>query len=267
MKRSKNKIIVGLALIFVLIIMILISSLRKKPQEGGDYRIGILADDGVSMVTISPERQMINFLSLNPDSQLWIPEGMGWYRNEVIKKILVQEKRVDLINNILFYNFGFVADKIIILNQTDDWQSKLWLLLLRNNDLIKKTEVMAGDVDKNEAFLDKIMVRDFSETKVINDDLKLSVINSSEFDGLANFVTEKLERAGFSIISVTNGEESLEKCKILYGNGVTQTYSWQVLTNLFDCEEQKDSSLNEGEVEIYLDKNWAQMIKYSSYKK
>ena len=162
MKRNKNKIIVGLVLIFVLVIMILISSFKKKSQAGSDYRIGILAEDGISMVTISPERQMINFLSLNSDSQVWIPGGMGWYRNEVIKKILVQEKKTNLINEILFYNFGFVADRIINLNQTGDWQSKLWLLLLRNNDLIKKTEVMAGDVDKNEAFLDKIMVRDFS---------------------------------------------------------------------------------------------------------
>ena len=267
MKKNKNKIILGVGVILVLGVMILVSSFRKREEKGSDYRIGILADDGISMITISSERQMINFLSLEPNSLVWIPEGMGWYRNEVIKKILVQEKKTNLVNKILFYNFGFVADKTVVLNKTGDWQSRFWWLLLRNNDLIKKTEKMTGDVDKNEAFLDKIMVRDFSETKVINDDLKLSIINVSDFDGLANFVTEKLERAGFSVISVTNGEESLEKCKILYGGGVSQTYSWQMLTNLFDCENNEDSSLNEGEVEIYLDKNWAQMIKYSSYKK
>ena len=267
MKKSKYKIFFSFGLIFILAVMIVISLVRKRPENGSDYRIGILADDGVSMITISPERQMINFLRLEPDSQVWIPKGMGWYRNEVIKKILSQEKKTDLMKEILFYNFGFVADKVVVLNKTDDWQGKFWWRLVKNNDLIKKTEKLKGDVDKNEAFLDKIMVRDFAETKIIGDDLKLSVINSGKSDGLANFITEKLERAGFSVVSVTSGEENLNKCRISYGNGVDQTFSWKIIKELFDCDLSEDSSLNEGEVEIYLDENWAQMIKYSSYKK
>ena len=125
---------------------------------------------------------------------------------------------------------------------------------------------MEGDVDKNEAFLDKIMVRDFSETKVVNDDLKLSVINSSSVDGLAGFITKQLERSGFSVVSLTDGE-GLDRCKVLYGKGVNETFSGQVLKRLFDCDYAEDLSINEGEVEIYLGKNLAEMIKYPTYKK
>lgn len=267
MKKSKVKIIFGLVLILFLIGAVVFSSLKKQEEKGSDYKIGILADDGIAMVTISKERQMINFLSLSLESQVWIPGGMGWYRNQVIKKILVEEKKTDLMEDILFYNFGFVADKVVVLDQTGDWKGKFWWRLLRNNNLINKTEELTGDTDKNEVFLDKIMVRDFSETKVVNDDLKVSVINSSNLDGLANFITEKLERAGFSVVSVNNGDGILEKCKLLYGDGVKETFSWQVIENKFDCETAKDSSLNEGEVELYLDENLAQMIKYPTYEK
>lgn len=266
MKKNKNKIILGLVLMGFLVVVILVSFFKKKDGKGSDYKIGILADDGMAMVSISKERQMVNYLSMSPDSQIWIPGGMGWYRNEVIKKILLQEKKVNLVKDILFLNFGFVADKVLVINQTKGWQQKIWWQLFRNNNLIRKTEKMEGDVDKNEAFLDKIMPRDFSETKVVNDDLKLSIINSSGVDGLASFMTKQLERSGFSVVSVTDGE-ALDKCKLLYSQGVEETFSWQLLKNLFICDFVEDSSINEGEVEIYLDRSFAEVIKYPSYKK
>jgi hypothetical protein len=92
------------------------------------------------------------------------------------------------------------------------------------------------------------------------------VINSSNVDGLANFITKQLERAGFSVVSVTDGDD-LDKCKLAYGQGVEKTFSWKVLKGLFDCETERDSSLNEGEAELYLGENLAEVIKYPSYKK
>ncbi len=266
MRKNKFKIILALALIGFLIIVILISNFKKKDSQGSDYKIGILADNGVAMVSLSKERQMINYLSVSEDSQIWIPGGMGWYRNQVIKKILVQEKKTNLVKDMLFYNFGFVADKVVILKKTTDWQQKFWWRLFRSNNLISKTEKLEGDIDKGGAFLDKIMPRDFSETKVVNDDLKLSIINSSGVDGLANFMTKQLERSGFSVVSVTDGVD-LDKCKLSYGQGVEKTFSWKILKSIFDCQTEGDSSLNEGEVEIYLDEKFSEVIKYPSYKK
>ena len=269
MKKNKKKIILALSLILFFLTVVLITSLKKKTEGASDYKIGILADDGIAMVSISKERQMVNYLSLSADSQIWIPGGMGWYRNQVLKRILVEEKKTDLIREVLFYNFGFVADKIVMLNKTDNWQQKFWWLLFRKNNLIRKTEKIDGDIDTNEIFLDKIMLRDFSETKIVNDDLKLSVINLSNMDGLANFISERLERAGFSVISVDgNDDEISENCRLLYADGVEKSFSWLVLGDIFEkCEVKNDSSLNEGEVEIYLNEKFAEMIKYPTYKK
>ncbi|MCW1948901.1 MAG: LytR C-terminal domain-containing protein [Candidatus Shapirobacteria bacterium] len=266
MKRNKFKIILALVLIGFFLVVILISGFKKKGDNGSDYKIGILADDGVAMVSISKERQMINYLSLSDEAQVWIPGGMGWYRNQVIKKVLMQEKKVNLIKDVLFFNFGFVADKTVVLNKTGDWQQKFWWQLFRNNNLIRKNEKIEKDIDKSEAFLDKIMLRDFSETKVVNDDIKLSVVNSSSVDGLGGFVTKQLERSGFTVISLTDGE-GLDNCKVLYGNGVDKTFSWRVIKGMFDCDYSQDSSINEGEIEIYLGKNFSEVIKYPTYKK
>ena len=59
----------------------------------------------------------------------------------------------------------------------------------------------------------------------------------------------------------------LSKCKILYGEEVEKSYSWAKIVKLFECDKNKDSSLNEGEIEFYFDDNFSTVIKYPSYKK
>lgn len=268
MKKYNRIIIFVIGFLAVSMVILLLIFFFKKKNNGSDYKIGVLADDGIAMVSISKDRQMINVLKLEPESQVWIPKGMGWYRNEVVKKILQQEKKVDLLDDLLFYNFGFIPDEVIIIKRIDSWKNKFWWKLMWNGNLLNKEETMKGNVDKNDAFLDEIMIRDFSETRVVGEDIKLSVINLSEADGLANFMTTKMERLGFSITSVTSDNIFEDnKCRILYGFGVDKTFSWSLINNWFDCPKNQDYSLNENEIELYFDDNFSTMINYPSYKR
>jgi hypothetical protein len=264
---KKYKLLLGL--LFFLVLIILLAVFKNKKSEGDDYRIGIFADDGIAMVSISKPRNMINFLRLIPEAKVWIPEGMGWYRNEVVKKILNQENRKDLYKDILFYNFGFVADKVVYLKKIDMWRNKFWWRINLGN-LINKSEVLRGDSDVEIDWLNEVMLRDFSESKVFEEELKVSVINVSGENGLAGFMTNNLERLGFWIVSVSTGEKGeVDGCKILYGGEVAESYSWSLLKGLFGdkCKLINETSLNNGEVELYFDDKFTSMIKYSSYKK
>lgn len=265
---KKYKLFLGLIILCLLLTLVILTGVKKSKNKGDDYRIGIFADDGIAMVSISKPRGMINFLKINSESRVWIPEGMGWYRSEVVKKILDQEKKNDLSSDILFYNFGFVADKVVVLKKIDGWRNKFWWRI-KLVDLINKNEEMSGDSDVESDWLNEIMLRDFSESKVFNEDLKVSVINISQENGLGGFITNNLERLGFSVVSVSTGKEGENNgCRILYGGEVEQSYSFGLLKQLFyNCDGISDQSLNNGEVEIYFDDNFASMIKYSSYKK
>jgi hypothetical protein len=265
---KKYKVTLGLLLLGILLVLVVVALVKKSKQKGDDFRIGIFADDGIAMVSISKSRNMINFLKINKESKVWLPQGMGWYRSEVVKKILIQENKKDLYNDILFYNFGFAADKIVSLKKIDDWRSKFWWRLKIGN-LINKPETLSGDSDVEVDWLNEVMLRDFSETKVFDEDLKISVINISQENGLATFITNNLERLGFSVVSIITGdkEEEMDSCTILYGDGVENSYSLSLLNSLFDCKKFFDLSLNSDEVEIYLNDKFASMIKYSSYYK
>jgi len=267
--KKKSKLI---GLIFLGLVLLLIGTgvisllINKNKEKGSDQKIAVLADNGIAIVSISSERKMINTLVINPDVQVWIPGGLGWYRSSAVKKILQQEKKTDLFDKILFYNLGFIADKTLVLKNINDWKGNFWWQYFWNSGkMILKEEVIKKDIREERDLLDEVMVRDFSESKLANEDIRLSVINTTNIDGLADFMASSLERLGFSVISVGGGTNS-DGCQMVYGNKVKETFSWKMLKEVIDCPEKEDLSLNEGEVELYFDEKFASVIKYPSYK-
>lgn len=267
MKRGDKKIYLGVSILVGLGLVVILAWNQTRGEKGKDLRLGVIADDGVGVVTISKDRQMISQMKVKGDTQIWIPGGLGWYRAEVVKKILLQEKKVEWGKNIFVYGLGFYPDKIVWVDKIEDWKSRYWWQMLRNNNLLNKNEDLVGDIDENEIYLDQIMLRDFAETKVVEAEVKLSVINTSLANGLAGFITKRLERLGFSVVSVSTEERKEEaECKILYGKKVAESYPLTVLTEMFDCQVTKEESLNENEIEIYLTDSFSTMIDYPSYK-
>lgn len=278
MKKQKNfKLIFGVVLLLALAVMILVGFLKKMDKnEKLDYKLGIIANYGITLVSISNERKMINVLNLGAEVDVWIPQGMAWNNNIKIKNILEREKKTDLAKNIFWYNFGFVTDKILFLNSVEDWKENStlidnlgffnWIKYKINYDrMLLKPEKIDGKLTENNLFLDGIMMRDFSESRLNNEELRLSIFNNTSESGLANFMTKRLEWSGFSVVSTDNNEEKINKCLMVYGDKVETTYGWKMISEIFDCDKKYDSTLNENELELYFGDNLASMIKYSSY--
>jgi len=255
--------------VLILSIIAIVIILNKNQINGEDFKLAILADDGVAMVSFSPERKMINILKLDRESKLWIPGGLGWYRNEVIKGLLTQEKQLNKINDLFFYNFGFKADKILILPKIDDWKNKCWLRYSWwSNKMLLKEEILNKDIKEEENLLDEIMIRDLAETKIVKEDLKLSVFNLTNISGLANFIARRLEWMGFSVISTETlvDDYDIDNCLIKYKLEPKKSLGWKMITDsLNTCKKEYDKNLNDGEMELYFGNNFSSMIKYPSY--
>lgn len=265
---KKNKVLLSILGLFILLILVGLIFFREKDSRGSDYKVGILADDGVALVSISKERKMINILKVDPEAKLWIPGGMGWYRNITIKKILQQEKKMNQLSDIVFFNFGYKADKLLYLKTTDDWKNVFWWKLIFCNNFLTKEELVKKDIDLSDDFLDEVMIRDFAETRVIEEDIKLSIINITNVSGLANFMTKRFERLGFSVILVGNDfGENQKKCQILYSPETSKTYSLSLIKKIINCDAKEDTLLNGNEVEIYFDNQFSRVIEYPSYNK
>lgn len=271
--RVIRYLVVILIMFFIASIWFIMSSYQRERRS--DFKLGVAADDGLALISVSWERQMVNILLIEKTTEVWIPGGLGWYVSGKVKKLLDLEKKWEMLGKVLFFNYGFVADKTIKLERVSGWDKGEVLLKemgllkwikfkLNLGQMVRKVEIV--DNEMSEETLDEIMVRDFSDSSLANDETKIEVINQTKEDGLAGFIGNKLERVGMLVVGIENAkEESARGCLWVYPKQPEKFLSSEIMRNMFGCEEKEDENLNRSEWELYLGEDWAKMIKYSSY--
>lgn len=241
-----------------------------------DFKLAVISSGNLAMVSVSPMRDMVNIVEVGGSVPIWIPGGLGWYKSDKIMRLLKQETNLTDYKPIFFYNFGFVADKTVFLDNFEDWSSNKNLIselgifgwikyVFWQNSVVVSSEQINGDPEQNISVLSEIMMRDFGDDRILVDDMRLSVYNTSKETGFANFMSERLEWAGFSVMEVDNSEEVIEKCLMVYSPVLEKSYGLLILKDLFACSFKIDGNLNENEIYLYFGDGFGQMIKYSNY--
>ncbi|MEI8068168.1 MAG: hypothetical protein WCG91_04495 [Candidatus Shapirobacteria bacterium] len=270
MKKLNKNLLIGIALIVLFFVLLII---KKDGDRVGnnDFRFAIVTGKSLKMVSISPQRMMVNVLKVGASVPVWLPYGQGWYRVEQIKN-----QKID--NTFFWYNFGFIPNKIIYSEDENVWENNS--VLIRNLGLVNwlkykfndgrifnKEEVIKDDLLVNSDILEEVMARDFADNRAVNDDLTLSVFNTTSEDGLANFLSKRLEWSGFSVVSSESTNKKIDKCLFIYGPKTNTSSAWKILNKIFDCKSEYSENLNENEAELYFGDNYVSMVKYSSYKR
>lgn len=260
---------------YLLIIFLVGWGIWRFIGRGRDYRVGLVAGDGLAMVSISSSRQMINILRSAGEEKVWIPGGLGWYPTKKVLAILDQEKKFGVAEKMFFYNFGFVADLVVRADSVEDWRKtdffvknfglKRWLwYMLERGQMVENESVFSDGLTEEERR--EIMIRDHSEVGLMTEEKRLVIINESDVDGLAGFLADRIEKSGLVVMEVKNSSvETTKDCLWLYSKRPEEEVSAVILRKILGCEEKQDLGLGENEWEIYLGEDWAEMINYSSY--
>lgn len=244
---------------------------KDNNQQFLDLRLAVVTDSGIAMINVSPERRMINLVNISADKEIWVPGGLGWYQGAKIKKLLEQEKKTGVVSQMLFLNYGFSPEAVL---WKSDWNGELsntellkywgikgWLNYRWNSgNWLFKTEQFTPMTD--EGSIDEVMERDMAESTLFNQEIKITVGNASNADGLGSFVTKALERSGLDVVDVVNVNEAMMEACLIKNNG-KQKVEW-LKAMLPECKEAKDLGLADGDMEIYFGQAWAEMINYAS---
>ena len=243
-----------------------------------DFRILVVAEDGIGLVSVSDSRGMTNVLKVKGDVMVWVPGGYSWYRADKIKQLLTIEKIKDKAVIIGFFNFGFLTKKVIFCDSIENWEDWQNLgksigyvpgtyLKMRMSNLFFDEYEVGGQTDAD-SWMGQVLTREFSSSTLIEEDIKVSIFNGSSINQLATFLADRLNWAGMRVITIADYGEDTE-CRLNYGAGMEKSQTWQYLLDIFDknsgCEFVMDENVLESEVEIVLDEEWAQMINYDSY--
>lgn len=273
--KKINLVLIILSSLFILVLVVKgIFGGVNKTNNGLDFKFGVINKNGLELVSISNERKMINSLIVNGNVKVWSANEGKWIESRDLWNMSKNDDKV--LKNIFWYNFGFNADKILVFEQKEQWKNdfnlikiigvKNWIKYRIDSDqMLFKKENLDKSLKEEESFLDEVMSRDFADSKLVNEETRLSIFNTTSEEGLANFISKRLEWSGFLVIGSSTSEEKVDKCLILYGDEVETSFGWQVINKVFDCEKKYDGGLNKGEMELYFGDNFAAMIKYSEY--
>jgi hypothetical protein len=278
-KTRVNKIgVLFIALIVVFSAVKLIESkINNKNLMEDDFKIGVITESGLEMISISENRRMVNLLKVEGEANVWLPNEGIWKPVNQLKNTITASKNNQLIKDIFWYNFGFAFNKYTIENEIN-WKNDFWLISkmglprwikykINSGQMIVKEEKINNRLEENGELLDEIMPRDFAENKILSEDLRLSVFNATSQSGLANFVGNRLEWAGFTVISTENTNNFNEKCLLIGSQKAEVKIGWKKLLEIFkECKIEYSDKLYEDEAELYFGDSFVSMIKYSSYK-
>ncbi len=263
-------------IILILIIIAIFGYLLKKSWQNNDFKLGIITPDQIALLSISPERGMINLLSVDSEVEVWLPGGMGWYPSNKILKIYEADKNTELIKQTFYYNFGFMPENIVVLDEVGDWRS--WDLikhlgflnwiryLFEQGSWLYKTDTLTRSMEMEKEKLDELLPRDFAESELLGQELKVTVINDSGENKLGSFVADRLNWMGFRVMEVRS-EQAKKECEIMLrvgSEGVIKKYA-EILAKEFSCSLISSGTLLENEMVLYLGQNYSSMIKYNSY--
>lgn len=230
-----------------------------------DFRTVKIDENGIEMQSYSFKRKMVAKIKVDKETKLWIPEGYGWYRAGSIKKLLNDEKRIDLLDNVLFYNFGFDND----LWQDGDGGGNIlkgwgWWPWIKYK--FESPNWLFKDDDLNQDSIDRLMMRDMADSDILESKMRIIIYNASAENGLAAFVGTGLERLGFTVAGWETVDKEEYGCKILVSDKHEKNREmFMIKKHLDHCEVVIDEKLVEDEIEIYFGEKFAQMINYRSY--
>ncbi|MBU1089055.1 hypothetical protein KKA02_04235 [Patescibacteria group bacterium] len=271
--------------IFIILLVLLVMAFgwfcknRKSLWNGrDDFRFTVLSDNGIALVSVSVDRRMLNVLKLDPELPLWVPGGYGWYQSAKIVRLLKQEGKMDLLNDVFFYNFGFFGRKNILVDKIDDWGD--WLVMWKNFGLFNmlslrmkydgflvKEEIAEGQ-DFEIFPWDKVLSRDFADNRLLSSDMRISIINKSGENGLAGFLARRLNWMGYLVLGVETGLDLQDKCFLKHGAIDVNMVYVNLLRKFFPtCQLVYSNFLDESEFELEVGKDFSELIEYESYEK
>jgi hypothetical protein len=138
--------------------------------------------------------------------------------------------------------------------------------ILTKSKMMVKQETISTDLKNQTDFLNEIIPRDFADSRLLTEDLRLSIYNVGQSQGLANFMSRILEWSGLTVVGVDNYGGEVTDCLINYGGEVDGTYGFKIIKKEFgDCQFQKNQDLEGMGVEFYFGDGYSQMLNYPSY--
>lgn len=198
----------------------------------------LLLDRGDSIIHVDSTSKKIYSLAIKENvSYLSTPESASFYLGFPINGVIVCDRKVEVrstmketmsFSELLF----LLKDSSCIFNGVNKYDlAKMFIVGQLASSTIHDTLLGVPDMEKvaSDDFREKFG-QNFRDSKIVNEDLTVHIVNASDIDGIGNQFSQHLRNAGFNIVSVTSASLQQESSLRLYND--QKKYSSEFLTSL-----------------------------------
>jgi hypothetical protein len=193
--------------------------------------------------------------------------------------LLIQEKKRDLSRELIFYNLGNVVDRVVWVDEIDDWSKpEKWGWELGWINWFKYKSMEASMLVKTESIeeellkkpdLGETLLRDMADSRIVEEGYRVTIYNASTKLGMAAWLGERLEWWGLTVEGWESWDKPIEGNCILKYRGregkAKEPLSVIQLKSLLNCRVETDSQIDQTKMEIYVGEGWGEVLKYPSY--
>ncbi len=267
MKKKKEEGGGKKVMVFGLVVLVffLIIAYFKSWDGKSDFVVASLGEKELHILSFSPARGVVSWYLIPEEISLLVPGGYGWYPVSSLKGLIEQEKKENLLEDLLFLNFGLVVNDGILgsFSTTDKVgdllkSSKMGLMdrlkirffTDRNyNTGLKKIEGGLLELEGGRVVVDKDRwlgnwVRDLADAQLVGEGLGVEILNGGVGGGGALKVGRILSMMGLDVVSIANTEEDEGDCRVEYRKEVLDSRSLfklrEVLSEKLDFEEKSE---------------------------
>ena len=277
MRKAKNRrgkwLGRGVAVLVIAALVSFFLKTRAERKWRGDERFTLIVWNGMMTVaSFDPVTERGLKLILPPELEVVTVGGRGRWQVKVLPQIGEKYGGKWVADSVADYlSVGYTAyaksDNLSGINLWDRFNWWQWSRKVRWEELELKT--LPGVVEAKAA--DGQVYRELSSgfkagmsgrlisTSISLEGAEVTVVNTTEVDGLGSHVAEVLENTGLAVKSVVSESSQAEEGEVLTGSEprkVAISYKWML--KYFGCREGKDEGLGEKEIKIILGKKYRQ---------
>jgi hypothetical protein len=192
----------------------------KSWDEKSDYLLVSLGKEEMHIINFSPDREAVNWYVLDSKISVLVPSGYGWYPVSSLAGLIDQENQPELISDLLFINFGLVADRIVVgsfgqvknlrdllsyskIGLIDTWKLRAFGSRNYSPDRRYLREGLV-ELEDGKRTIDRSWwlgnwVKDISDSKIVEEDFDFEVLNEGARNGAALRMGELILMSGLNL--------------------------------------------------------------------
>lgn len=254
--------------LMAIVIVVVVSYLgyywgSKKWSYGERFTVLEVDKAGVRLISIDPAQGLGVKLQLPGQLEMEMRGGMGKYRVEVFGELLQRESSEWLADSVSDFLGVAIVGVEADLNPVDKlrWWWYLKGMRMREVELSQSQFVSASQAVDGVPIVDlSAFWRDalgdwFVAKKIADEQLNLTVINTTGTPGLAARATRMIEAMGIKVGMIRNDNVAMDRCKLESATDLKNSLGMKWLVKQFGCEWE-ENDLGEQGVQLKLGKQY-----------